>query len=85
MSTQLLQKTFFDLASSVEHKLGQDNRKQLYALHAAFQAITGVPFVDGDGDLDDLEKAHEKSVRTAPKGKENDKGKERGRERGRRW
>ncbi len=66
VSTQLLQKTFFDLASSIEHKLGQDNRKQLYDLHAAFQAITGVPFVEGDGDLDDLEKAHEKIVRTAP-------------------
>ena len=46
-STQLLQKTFFDLASSTEHNLVQDNRKHLYALHAAFQALTGVPLSMG--------------------------------------
>ena len=61
-STQLLQKTFFDLASSTEHNLVQANRKQLYALHAAFQALTGVPFVDGDGDLEELEHERLKSM-----------------------
>lgn len=76
-STQLLQKTLFELASSTEHNIGKNNRKSLYELHGAFQAVTGVQYVEGDGDIDSLESSGKAvSGKGTPAKKDKKKGKE---------
>jgi ribosomal RNA-processing protein 1 len=75
-STQLLQKTLFELASSTEHIISKDSRKALYELHGAFSAVTGIQFVEGDGDLAEVEAAAVSSSSSDSKGKKAEKKKQ---------
>lgn len=80
-STQLLQKTLFELASSTEHKFGKGNRETLYELHGAFQRVTGVQFVEGEGDIDELEQSSRTGKGDSKKNKKSkDKGGEKKKE-----